>query len=304
MVNLPGTGERPHPGNAGEVRMPGWFERLRRLREEEGISRAELAARSGISAASIKAYETGVRHPGRASLSSLLDALTADAFARREILLGAGFAPDGRSPAEHLGENWFNLEDACAEIAPLAHPACVTTELMEVVAANTVIQRVWEVDLHRELDGPFERGLLSMLTRPRFADRLLNWTEALSVAVSVIKGHYGGDDAIDPSRHPYVAAAVQHLLDGSPEYVQKFLALWMNVPGRMYRVRLSYPVVWNHSDLGPLKFVAVTGPANRQPSLWFNDWVPADAHTATSIAQLAAASDTRRPFFDAAWPGA
>lgn len=304
MVEPPGWGKRTYPGNVGKVRMPEWFERLRRLREGEGISRAALAARAGISAASVKAYETGARHPSGAALSSLLDALAADAFARREVLVGAGFAPDGRSPAEHLGDNWFSLEDACSEIASLAHPACVTTELMEVVAANTVIQRVWEVDLHRELDGPFERGLLSMLTRPRFADRLLNWTEALSVAVSVIKGHYGGDDAIDPSRHPYVAAAVQHLLDGSPEYVQKFLALWMKVPGRMYRVRLSYPVAWNHSELGPLKFVAVTGPANRQPSLWFNDWVPADAHTATSIAQLAAASDTRRPFFDAAWPGA
>jgi hypothetical protein len=69
----------------------------------------------------------------------------------------------------------------------------------------------------------------------------------------------------------------------------------------MYRVRLSYPVVWNHSELGPLKFVAVTGPANRQPSLWFNDWVPVDAHTATAVAQLSAELDARRPFFDQKW---
>lgn len=288
----------------GQAGMSAWFDRLRGLREQEGISRAELALRSGLSSASIKAYETGTRHPSRAALSALLDALTADAFARQEILVGAGFAPDGRSPAEHLSDEWFTLQEACDEIARLPHPACVTTELFEVVAANAVIQRVWEVDLHRELDGPFERGFLSMLSTPRFADRLLNWSEALSVAVSVVKGHYGGDAAIDPSRHPYLAAAVQHLLNGSPEYVQKFLALWMNVPGRMYRVRLSYPVVWNHSELGPLRFMAVTGPANRQPSLWFNDWVPVDAHTATSIGQLAAASDPRMPYFDAAWPGA
>lgn len=281
--------------------MPGWFDQLRRLREQESVSRAELAARSGISAASIKAYESGVRNPSRPALSNLLDALSADAFARQEILVGAGYAPDGRSPADHLGDEWFTLEDACAEIAPLPHPACVTTELFEVVAANACIQRVWEVDLHRELTGPFERGFLSMLSTPRFADRLLNWSEALSVAVSVVKGHYGGDAALDPSRHPYLAAAVQHLLNGSPEYVQKFLALWMGLPGRMYRVRLSYPVVWNHSELGPLKFVAVTGPANRQPSLWFNDWVPVDAHTATAVAQLSAELDARRPFFDQKW---
>lgn len=281
--------------------MPAWFDQLRRLREQENVSRAELAARSGISAASIKGYESGVRNPSRPALSNLLDALSADAFARQEILVGAGYAPDGRSPADHLGDEWFTLEDACAEIAPMPHPACVTTELFEVVAANACIQRVWEVDLHRELMGPFERGFLSMLSTPRFADRLLNWSEALSVAVSVVKGHYGGDAALDPSRHPYLAAAVQHLLNGSPEYVQKFLALWMSVPGRMYRVRLSYPVVWNHSELGPLKFVAVTGPANRQPSLWFNDWVPVDARTATAVAQLSAEVDSRRPFFDQKW---
>ena len=281
--------------------MSTWFDQLRRLREQENVSRPELAARSGISTASIKAYESGARHPSRPALSALLDALSADAFARQEILVGAGFAPDGRSPAERLNDEWFNLEDASAEIAPLPHPACVTTELFEVVAANECIQRVWEVDLHRELSGPFERGFLSMLSTPRFADRLLNWEEALSVAVSVVKGHYGGDAALDPTRHPYLAAAVQHLLSGNSEYVQRFLGLWMGVPGRMYRVRLTYPVVWNHSEFGPLRFMAVTGPANRQPSLWFNDWVPIDAHTATSIAELRGRTDLRRPFFDDGW---
>ena len=281
--------------------MPGWFQQLRRLRDQEHITRNELASRSGISLASIRAYETGSRHPSRASLSVLLDALEADAFARQEILVGAGYAPDGRSPAEHLSDEWFSLADASAEIAALPHPACVTTELFEVVAANPCIQRVWEVDLHRELNGPFERSFLSMLSTPRFADRLLNWSEALSVAVSVVKGHYGGDAAVDPTRHPYLAAAVQHLLNGSPEYVQKFLTLWMTVPGRMYRVRLSYPVVWNHSELGPLRFLAVTGPANRQPSLWFNDWIPLDAETAAAVARLRSTTDRRKPFFDASW---
>lgn len=275
-----------------------WFDQLRILREKGGLSRTWLAQRSAVSVSSIKAYETGLRHPSRSSLSNLLDALSADAFTRQEILVAAGFAPDNRSPAERLADEWFRLEDASVEIAPLQHPACVTTELFEVVAANPVIQRVWEVDLHRELDGPFERGFLSMLSTPRFADRLLNWEEALSVAVAVVKGHYGGEAALEPSRHPYLAAAVQHLLNGSPEYVQKFLGLWMSVTGKKFRTRLSYPVVWNHSELGPLRFMAVTGPANRQPSLWFNDWVPMDAHTVTSIAHLHAISDARRPFFE------
>lgn len=140
-----------------------------------------------------------------------------------------------------------------------------------------------------------------MLSTPRFADRLLNWEEALSVAVSVVKGHYGGDAALDAERNPYLAAAVQHLFQGNAEYVQRFVHLWMTVPGRMYRVRLSYPVTWKHSELGPLRFLAVTGPANERPSLWFNDWIPLDAHTATSVAELRARDDGRAVFHDQAW---
>lgn len=281
--------------------MTTWFAILRRLREQEGVSRSELAARSGISLSSIKAYESGVRHPSRDALSTLLDRLTADAFARHEILQGAGFAPDGRSPAVRSASEWFTLAEAAEEIAGLPHPSCLTTELFEVVAANPTIQRVWEVDLHRELEGPFERGFLSMLSTPRFADRLSNWEEALSVAVAVVKGHYGGDAALDSARQPYLSAAVQHLLNGNPEYVQRFLGLWMTVPGRLYRVRLSYPVVWNHSEHGPLSFLAVTGPANQLPSLWFNDWIPLDANTVTAVASLRQQRDGIAPFHDATW---
>ena len=274
---------------------------LRRLRDAAGLARAELAERAGVSVASVKAYEDGTRHPRRNTLVALLDALTADAFAREQTLRAGGFAPDGASPALRSEEEWFTLEGASKAIAIHAHPACVTTELFEVVAANACIQRVWEVDLHRELEGPFQRSFLSMLSTRRFADRLVNWEEALSVAVAVVKGHYGGETAIDPERHPYLAAAVEHLLAGSPEYVQRFLGLWLTVPGAIYRVRLSYPVVWRHSECGDLRFRAVTGPANRRPSLWFNDWIPQDGRTAEAVAELAARRDSRRPFHDSGW---
>ena len=92
--------------------MTTWFDLLRRLREQEHITRNQLSARSGISPSSIKAYETGVRHPGRDSLGTLLDWLSADAFARQEIMEGAGYAADGGSPAARLASEWFTLEEA------------------------------------------------------------------------------------------------------------------------------------------------------------------------------------------------
>lgn len=278
------------------------MDQLRALRRQVHLSREDLSARAGISAASIKAYDTGVRHPSREALIALLDALDADAFARQQVLSGAGYAPDFASPADRLEDEWFTLRSAAEAIADLPHPACITTELFEVVAANAVIQRVWEVDLHRELQGPFQRGFLSMLTTPRFARRLRNWSEALSVAVSVVKGHYGGDAALDPAQHPYLAAAVQFLMNGSPEYVQKFLDLWNTVPGRAYRVRLTYPVVWANAEVGELRFISVTGPANDPPSIWFNDWVALDARTAEAVHQLRIMEDGRRPYYDRTWP--
>ena len=52
-----------------------WFDMLAAARQRVGLSQAELAARSHVSAESIKAYERGKRHPSRPYLTAILDAL-------------------------------------------------------------------------------------------------------------------------------------------------------------------------------------------------------------------------------------
>ena len=72
-----------------------WNVELRTLRETAGLTRAELAERGAVSEASIRAYETGRRHPARQTLGALLDALKVEPIRRHYIQAGAGYATDG-----------------------------------------------------------------------------------------------------------------------------------------------------------------------------------------------------------------
>ena len=62
---------------------------LRKAREGQGITRRELAARTGLSAATIAAYETGLRRPRKRSLVRIARALSSDdTTAERLLALG------------------------------------------------------------------------------------------------------------------------------------------------------------------------------------------------------------------------
>ena len=188
----------------------------------------QLAAATLLGAASIKAYEARDPSSFGAALARILDGLNADVFTRDEIMKEAGYVPDGLSPSFRLADEWFSLEEACAEIAHAPIPVCVTTEFMEVVGANAMVQRLWEVDLARELHGPFERSLLAMLSTPRVGDHLLNWEEAISVGISIVKAHHGRAGH-SGRQQPYFVGRPAALSSGDPAYVQRFLKLWAAV---------------------------------------------------------------------------
>jgi len=73
--------------------MADWNTQLREARRSLGLSHEELAKRAGMSAASLRAYELGRRHPTREHLSSLLRAMKFDLRSRNEALISGGFAP-------------------------------------------------------------------------------------------------------------------------------------------------------------------------------------------------------------------
>ncbi len=267
-----------------------WAQLLRELREKERMRREDLAVRARVSPGTVKAYELGLRSPSRQLLVALLDALKADLHTRSEVLLGAGFAADGETPAARLSNPWFTAEEATRLVAQSTFPAHLSNEVLDVLYPNMLLLRVWEARELKAQAGGFNRNFLSTLSHPHVASRLLNWEEALTHVISMLKGHYGGDGSIS-GEHPYFGAAMEHFLKGDAAHVKRFLALWDRVQPVQRKFRFTYPIVWKHSVVGPMRFEVQVNPADALGSMIFCDWVPVDAATWAALERLRAEAE-------------
>lgn len=158
-----------------------------------------------------------------------------------------------------------------------------------MLGANDAAQRLWGVDLRTEFLDDIDRNLLSVATTPRFADRCVNWDEAVTDLFSMFKGpDRGRDDPEQPS--PYFRAVLERFLAGDPRYVAKLAALWARAePNRWIgKMRLSYRVVWSIPGQGLLHFECLVTVAHHSDSTAFNDWIPTDAATWTALEALKA----------------
>jgi transcriptional regulator with XRE-family HTH domain len=257
-----------------------WSQILKAARERLGLSRAELALRASLSTETVRAYETGRRRATIQSLPLILDALKLERRERNQALVSAGFAPDGAllGPARAPGYN-FTLEEAALEVEQYSWPSVVLNDVMEVVVANRVTQRLWGIDLDREFSDPLDRNLLSVASDPRFAPKVLNWDEAVAHAVSVLKGHHLGPETRPEGSSPYFATVMKRFMAGDPTYVRRFLKVWEDTPPRDPKIRWSYPIVWDEPDVGVLRFHVLVSSCNEPEGLAFNDWIPLDAET-------------------------
>lgn len=256
--------------------MDDWRRLLIQARRLVGVSRQQLADLANLSAETLKSYELGPRRPSRARLTAILDALKLERGARNDILAAAGFVPDGLMliPGEPRGG--FNHEEAAALIDTLRWPAFVLDEFVTVVAANEAAQRLWGVDLRNEFADPVDRNLLSVATNPRFADRCVNWDEAISTVMSVFKRKEWGhlEQLDDPS--PIFGAVLERFLAGKPEYVTRLAQVWERTPSTRWdrKMRWSYPVVWKDPQAGVMRFDCTVTVASHADSTNFNDWIP------------------------------
>lgn len=262
-----------------------WSDDLRATRQALRLSQAGLARLAGISAEAVHAYETGRRTPSRKALVSILDALKLERRARDDILVGAGFAPDGLylSPARYLDYNFFS-EQAQEHIDGTPWPAFVVDDVLEVVVANQLVQCLWGVDLRREFTEPSQRNMLALASNPRFADRVSNWDEMIAVAVAIFKGHHlGPEDLSAPSA--FFNQVLATFAAGDPRYVSRFLEVWQKTPPRTPKVRWWYPVVWRDGD-ATMRFRGLVTSCDEPHGLAFNDWIPTDTATWAAIDRL------------------
>jgi transcriptional regulator with XRE-family HTH domain len=263
--------------------MAEWRRALRDVRERLKLSRSEAARISGVTADTIKSYELGRRKPSRHHLAAVLTAYRLNHVEQREILGGAGFVGEDRAQTGGVHFNWYDAEEAEAEAQRHPWPAFVLDEFSRVVAANDAAQALWGVDLRHEFTNPVERNLLSVASMPRFADRCINWDEAIGIILSVFKAHdWAPEQVEDPG--PYFAAVMEHFLKGDPKYVGRFFKLWESAPATWEKKeRWCYPVVWDEPGIGVMRFDAMATPASHPDGLAFNDWIPLDAETWTAL---------------------
>ena len=263
-----------------------WRGIMRSVRRQLPLTQREVASRAGLSTDTVRSYETGRKHPRREHLVAILDVLKVARDARNAILTSAGFAPDGHMLTYDYPRGMFLPAEAVAHVAKFPWPAFVLDEYLKVLGANDAAQALWGVDLDSEFTDDVERNLLSVASSPRFADRCLNWDEAVTDLLAVFKGKdRGADDIENPT--PYFKAVIERFLAGEPRYVAKLMRLWDGAsPTWERKMRWSYRIVWDEPGIGVLRFECLATVAHHGDATHFNDWIPTDAPTWLALGEL------------------
>lgn len=255
-----------------------WRRKLRDARKALGLNQQELASLAGVSPETVRGYENGRRTPRRERFIAVLDALGLGNAERRHLMVGAGFAPDGGAtrPSDEI---WYSVDEAVEHTQRLRWPAFVIDEFARVVGANPVLQRLWDVDLQHDANDPAERHLLAVASNTSFAERCLNWDEALSAIISVFKARNRAPADLEEPAAPFAAMLDRRSRDDST-YISRLLDIWQRTPGAdRTKARWTYPVVWNQPGAGTMRFEALTSSASEVDGLAFTDWIPLDAET-------------------------
>ena len=267
-----------------------WRAMLRRERGLLGLTQADLGRASGLSPETIRKYEAGARTPTRDHLVTMLGALQVPQVRAREILGAAGFAADDRlfPPEEHPGY-YYTVAEASSDIEQTPWPQFVVGNVMEIVAANRAAGLLWGVDLEAELASRSRSSLhfLAMMAEPRFARRIVNFDECLSMAIGTLKGVPRGQADL-AQLGPWADQVLAQFAANDPTAIPRLLRAWEATPPRSPKSRWTYRLVWREPE-GEIRFTGVVSTASEPDGLAFNDWMPADAESHAVLERVVAA---------------
>lgn len=253
---------------------PRWSTLLALARQSVDFSQEKLAAVSGVSFGSVKAYEAGRRHATRPMLAKLLDAMKISRAIRNEVLTAAGFAPDD-DPLVDPKARRIKREEALDEIARYRWPSMLISENAEILGANVAARKLWQIEPFGSL---FKLGdpAITVATHPEIVKRIVNWEEAVGQQIAGWKSQMQGEESLDePS--PYFARVVEQLTRGEPEYVQRFVELWEHTqPGINVQHRWPYKIHWLEPGFGTMRFQCFAWVVNDRDGLDIDDWIPSD----------------------------
>lgn len=255
-----------------------WRAAIRLWRERRGLTQSELAERAGLSLVSVKAYESGKRHPSEASLTSIISALGLPREEANLVLGGAGYAIDWSSVLEERYAP-LTVEDLRTEAARYPWPAFVTNQSFDVVATNRAFEAVFEVDLKREYQGFGERNFLGGITHDEFAGRLANWDDVVTFMCGLAKAdrRWRSEGLSRPA--PWLEAPIQRFLEGNPARIKRFMELWEAAPPVQHHIRQRFTIHWLYRHETLMRFEGRLVVADLWNELHWNEWIPADAET-------------------------
>ena len=264
---------------------PGWREIIRTERRRVGLTQKELARRAGLDAETIRKYENGARLPPRESLERILEVVQASDATIHRVLTDRGFFyPDFRYPPNKSPGYYFTNQELQPFVDQVHWPVFAANELGEVVVANRVVQRLWGIDLAEEvrLRGRARANMLVAMCEPRFASRLVNWDDILGRFIGLNKAVAASRTMLE---NPGVLfeEILAAIASSNPQALTRIYELWQTAPRIVDKVRWSYPVVWREPGHPDMRFQGVVTTASEPDGVGFNDWIPADAATWTTL---------------------
>jgi transcriptional regulator with XRE-family HTH domain len=267
-----------------------WRASLRAARRRQGLSLLEVAERAGLSHETIRGYENGRRRPRRDHLLAVLNAIEVGQHEVNDVLRQAGFAEiETLFPIEENPSFYFRVDELDAAVETVPWPQFVSSDTVEVLAANRAMQAVWDVDFAYERSWRTrpQMNMLSVASDHHFADRVVNWEEVISVLAGIHKGWPRGAAALDDPA-PLLGQVLAEFARGDPVFLKRMIDIWVATAPMPGKIRNQYRVVWRDREFGDMRFLAQMTTCSMPDGSAFNDWHPIDADTWTALEQVKA----------------
>lgn len=281
-----------------------WRSILRDTRVRLGITQAQLADKVGLSAETVRGYETRKSRPSRERLEALIEALKIPNAFANQLRESVGYALV-RTVHEGLHEEhrYYTPEELETVVETVPWPEFVVNDAVEVVAANSVIQAVWRVDFARErkVRTRAQMNLLAVASDNKIGDRVKNWEDVVGILISMFKANKSMLNADTPAPYsldeptPYFEEVIKEFTKGDPAFLARLIDVWNRAEPFEGKIRWTYPVLWDDPEVGEMRFLATVSLANEEHSTYFNDWIPLDAETWTALERVKARVDRRAP---------
>ena len=245
-----------------------WRQTLRQYRIRRDLTQVSLGTRAGGSEGAGRAYENGLRRPGRATLDGLIGALGIPLEDANAIRTAAGY------PARGVDRSVLIESDVTAEAAAYPWPVFVLNQSFEIVAANEPLRSLWRVNVSPSSDGR-PVSLFGLLSASEVAPHIANWDEFAALVVGIWRR---GDRSLEnPPIH--LVEGVESFVMGDPQYLARLLRVWERALPLPTQPRLHCDVYWTRAMGSDLHFFAAMTMLDSENEWSWHDWIPADAVT-------------------------